>query len=97
LIFLTQVIKEQAVNIVARGHFGSATMRPNMNVNSVSSAPTRAPQSTSEAAEVKKAGRDNDGDADDGGSAKAAKSAPPPAPTTNVNGQKLGQVVNASA
>ena len=65
-----------------------------MNVNSVSSAPTRAPQSTSEASEVKKAGCDNDGDADDGGSAKAAAA---PAPTTNVNGQKLGQIVNASA
>jgi len=67
-----------------------------MNVNSVGNAysnlQTQATQRTPEATEIKKAGRDNDGDSDDG--AKAVRA---PAPSVNLNGQKLGQIVNVSA
>jgi hypothetical protein len=70
-----------------------------MNVSSVSntyvSTSTQALQRTPEAAEVKKAGSDNDGDADDGGGIKAVK--PPAAPTVNMNSQKIGQVINVTA
>jgi hypothetical protein len=69
-----------------------------MNVNSVGSTyntpQTQTVQRTPEAAEVKKGGRDNDGDSDDGG-AKAVQA--PPAPTVNLNGQKLGQIISISA
>ena len=65
-----------------------------MSISSVgSSLPTPVIQRTPEAAEVKGA-RDNDGDSDDGG-AKAAQAAP--APTVNLNGQKLGRIINVSA
>jgi hypothetical protein len=69
-----------------------------MTVGSVarttSSLQSQAVQNTPEAAEVKKAGRDNDGDSDDGG-VKAVKAAP--APTVNLDGQKVGQLINVSA
>lgn len=69
-----------------------------MNVGSVSSPynspSTQAAQRTPEAAEVKKSGRDNDGDADDSG-ASTVKSAP--TSTVNANGQKIGQIINATA
>jgi len=69
-----------------------------MNISSVgssySSLSTPASQRTPEAAELQKGGRDNDGDSDDGG-AKAVKAAP--SPTVNINGQKIGQVINVSA
>jgi hypothetical protein len=69
-----------------------------MNTGSVgtaySSVSTQAVQRTPESAEVKKSGRDNDGDSDDRGS-KAVQAAP--TPTVNLNGQKLGQVINVSA
>ena len=69
-----------------------------MNVSSVGSAnaapQTQAVQRTQEAAEVSKGGRDNDGDSDDGG-VKAAQAAPKP--TVNMNGQKIGQLINVSA
>jgi hypothetical protein len=69
-----------------------------MNVDSVgssySSLQTQAVQRTPEAAEVKKAGPDQDGDSDDS-SVKAAQAAP--APTVNLNGQKIGQIINVSA
>lgn len=51
-------------------------------------------QRTPEAAEVGKAGRDNDGDADDGGAKVTSATL---APTVNMNGQKLGQFINVSA
>ena len=54
---------------------------------------TQAAQRKPESAEVKGA-RDNDGDSDDG-AGKVAQS--PPTPTVNLNGQKLGQIINASA
>lgn len=63
-----------------------------MSVNAISTPPV--PQRTPETAEVKKGGRDNDGDADDGG---AANVQPPPTPTVNLNGQQVGQVINARA
>jgi len=69
-----------------------------MSVGSVCSAsgniPTKALQSTPETAEVKKGGRDNDGDSDDGG-ARAVKSPPPP--SVNMNGQNVGQTINVTA
>ena len=69
-----------------------------MDVGSVastySSLQTQAVQRTPEAAEVRKTGRDNDGDSDDGG-AKAVKAAP--VPTVNLNGEKLGRLLNVSA
>ncbi|MEI7681628.1 MAG: hypothetical protein WCK07_19665 [Betaproteobacteria bacterium] len=52
------------------------------------------PQRSAEASEVKQAGGDHDGDADDGG-VKAVQAAP--APTVNTSGQKLGQVINVVA
>jgi hypothetical protein len=67
-----------------------------MNVGSVGSTYSpnaQALQRQPEAAEVQKAGRDNDGDSDDGGS----KAVQAPAPTVNLNGQKLGQVINVTA
>jgi hypothetical protein len=71
-----------------------------MNIGSVSSAygayPTQSLQRTPEAAEVGKSGRENDGDPDDGsGSVSAAPSTP--APSVNMNGQKVGQIINVSA
>jgi len=69
-----------------------------MNVSSVGSTygslQSQAVQRTPEAAEVKKAGPDNDGDSDDSGT-KAAQAAP--APTVNLNGQKIGQILSVSA
>jgi hypothetical protein len=67
-----------------------------MNVGSVSSTYSpnaQAVQKQPEAAEVQKAGGDNDGDSDGGG----AKAIQAPAPTVNMNGQKIGQVINVSA
>jgi hypothetical protein len=67
-----------------------------MNVGSVSSTYSpnaQATQKQPEAAEVRKAGRDNDGDSDDG----AAKIVQSPAPTVNTSGQKIGQIINVSA
>jgi len=68
-----------------------------MNVSAVSNTnvSTQALQRNSEAAEVKKAGPDHDGDADDGGVAKAAK--PSTAPTVNSNGQTIGRVISVKA
>ena len=69
-----------------------------MSVSSVGSVsgynPAKAVQSTPEAAEVKKGGRDNDGDADDRGTS-SVKSAPPPA--VNSNGLPVGQIINVTA
>jgi|GEM_PF-1210735 len=69
-----------------------------MNVGSISSAytnlQTQAVQRMPEAAEVKKAGEGNDGDSDNGG-AKAVQATP--APTVNLKGQKVGQLINVSA
>jgi len=68
-----------------------------MDVGSVSStygsSQAQALQRTQEAAEVKKGGRDNDGDSDDGG----VKAASAPLPTVNTSGQKIGQVINVTA
>jgi len=68
-----------------------------MNVSAVSRnyVTTQALPRNSESAEVKKAGPDHDGDADDGGGAKAVKS--PTAPTVNLNGQTIGQGINVKA
>lgn len=67
-----------------------------MNVSSVGSAYTsnhgQAVQRTPESAEVKKVGGDKDGDSDDR-SAKVASSAP----TVNLNGQKIGSIINVAA
>lgn len=67
-----------------------------MNVSAVSRnyVTTQALPRNSESAEVKKAGPDHDGDADDGGGAKAVK---PPTASTNLNGQTTGQVINVRA
>ena len=69
-----------------------------MSIGSVSSssntAATQTLQRKAEAAEVKKTGPDNDGDADDGGAKKVQAS---PAPSVNTSGQKVGQVINVSA
>jgi hypothetical protein len=62
-----------------------------MSVGSISSASV-APVNP-EASEVQKAGPDHDGDADDRG-AKAVQA--PPAPTVNVRGQKIGQVISTA-
>ncbi len=67
-----------------------------MNVGSVGSANSPGAQALkpqSEASEVQKGGRDGDGDSDDGSS----KPVQAPAPTVNMNGQKIGQIINASA
>ncbi len=55
------------------------------------STPVRAApvQWKAESAEVNPGGRDQDGDADDGGAAVR--------PTVNAGGQKLGQMVNVKA
>ena len=68
-----------------------------MNISAVSNnyVTTQALPRNSESAEVKKAGSDHDGDADDGGGAKAVK--PPTSPTVNLNGQTIGQVINVKA
>jgi hypothetical protein len=66
-----------------------------MNVSATGPAvSTQMPQRSAEASEVKQAGGDHDGDADDGG-VKAVQAAP--APTVNTSGQKLGQVINVVA
>lgn len=62
--------------------------------SSYSNLQTQAVQRTPEAAEVKKAGGDNDGDSDDGGSRAATAS---PASTVNLSGQKIGQLLNVTA
>lgn len=66
-----------------------------MNVSATSGAssayPVQAAQRSGEAAEAKRAGPDHDGDADDVAKAAASK------PSVNINGQKLGQVVNLTA
>ena len=65
------------------------------NVSGVSgNAVAKALQSTPEAAEVTKGGRDNDGDADDAGASAVAST---PSTTVNMSGQKLGQVINVKA
>ncbi len=65
-----------------------------MSINSIGStrpsAPAAAVRRTPEAAEIRKAGPDNDGDADD---VKAAL----PKPSVNLNGQITGQRINVKA
>ncbi len=67
-----------------------------MDVNSVDNtfvtATTQGPKRAPYAAEGGKTGAGRDGDADDGGGIKAATS--PAVPNVNLNGQKIGQVVN---
>lgn len=67
-----------------------------MNVGSVGGAynsyQAQAVQRTPESAEVKKAGGDGDGDSDDR-SAKVASAAP----TVNLNGEKIGSIINVAA
>ena len=67
-----------------------------MNVSSISNTysnfSTQAIQRTPEAAEVQKNGRDNDGDADDGG-ANTVKAVQP---TVNTSGQTIGQLINVA-
>ncbi|MBE0622193.1 MAG: hypothetical protein IH605_16505 [Burkholderiales bacterium] len=67
-----------------------------MDVNSVNNtfvtATTQGLQRAPDAGESGKTGPHRDGDADDGGSIKAATS--PAVPNVNLNGQKIGQVVN---
>lgn len=55
------------------------------------SAASQVTQRMAEAAEVKGA-PDHDGDADDG----AGQAVRAPAPTVNMNGQKLGQIINVT-
>jgi len=62
--------------------------------NSYSNMATQAKQPAPEATEVKVMAR-KDGDSDD--RATPAVSKPAPAPTVNMNGQKLGQVINDAA
>ena len=68
-----------------------------MSIGSVGSASsatyTQAVQRQPEAAEAKKAGPDQDGDSDDAGN----KVQSAPAPTTNANGQIIGQHINVTA
>ena len=67
-----------------------------MSVSAISSNSvvyTPSVQPKAESAEVQKAGRDNDGDKDDGGAA-AVKA---PTPTVNLNGQKIGGTINVAA
>jgi len=66
-----------------------------MSVSSISSNAMQGALRTPEAAEVKKAGPDHDGDADDHGGAKAAGSAA--GPTVNTQGQTVGQKINVKA
>ena len=69
-----------------------------MNIGSIDSKigshATPASLSKPEAAVTQKSGRDKDADTDEGG-AKSVKAEP--APTVNLSGQKLGQVINVSA
>lgn len=65
----------------------------NLGSSSGSSPLTQTVQRQPEAAEVKKVGRDKDGDADNGG----AKAVQTPSPTVNMNGQKIGQIISVSA
>ena len=69
-----------------------------MSISSVGSSyvglQTQAAARAAETAEVQKVGRDNDGDSDDGGG-KAAQAAA--APSVNLNGQTVGQLINVSA
>jgi hypothetical protein len=53
----------------------------------------QAAQPKAEAAEVRSAGGDRDGDSDDGGRNAVSS----PKPTVNLSGQKIGQVINAVA
>ena len=69
-----------------------------MNVSTVGTTqitgapPPPASQPAPEAAEPGKTGADRDGGVDD---ARGANSVPPPpAPTVNLNGEKVGQVIN---
>ncbi|MCX7162041.1 MAG: hypothetical protein WCI19_01940 [Betaproteobacteria bacterium] len=57
-----------------------------------SSTAAQATQRAPEAAEVKGA-PEKDGNADDG----ASKTVKAPAPTVNMNGQKIGQLINVAA
>lgn len=65
-----------------------------MNISSIGS--TALPsalgtvQKQPESAEMQKVGRDNDGDSDD-------TSAAPAAPTVNMTGQKIGQIISVTA
>ena len=64
------------------------------SVGSTSSATyTQAVQRQPEATETRPAGPDRDGDSDDGGTTVQ----PAPAPTTNANGQVIGQRINVTA
>ena len=67
-----------------------------MNVSSVGSAYSslqpQTVQRSPEASEVSKAGGGNDGDSDDSGVKVAA-----PASTVNMNGQKIGSIINETA
>ena len=60
--------------------------------SSYGNAATQATQRTPEAAEIKGA-PEHDGDSDDG----ASKTVKAPAPTVNLNGQKIGQLINVAA
>jgi len=67
-----------------------------MNIGSINggySPYAQTVQRQPEAAEAKTAGRDNDGDADDGG----AKALQAPAATVNTSGQTVGQIISTSA
>ncbi len=68
-----------------------------MSVGSVGGASsatyTQAVQRQPEAAEIKKAGPDRDGDKDAGVSTVQ----PNPAPTVNLSGQTVGRVINTTA
>ena len=69
-----------------------------MNVSSVGSAylnpQTQAVQQTAQTAAVSKGSGDSDGDSD-GSGAQAVQTAPKP--TVNMNGQKIGQLINVTA
>ncbi len=88
----------RAVNKFGRGFTRSKPTREgrSMNVGSCNSGThsTQALQHKREAAEVQKGGRDNDGDADDSGVSAAPST---PSPSVNLNGQKVGQVIDVSA
>ena len=72
-----------------------------MDISSVSNAyrypqvqPTVQPSEADKANEAKKAGNDRDRDTED----KAAKAVnATPAPTVNLAGQKIGQIINTTA
>ena len=63
-----------------------------MNVSSIGSSPLT--QTVQQAVQVPKAGGDSDGDSDGGGT-KATQG--PIAPTVNLSGQKIGQIINVAA